>query len=571
MCQVSAAARPGQILAVVGPSGAGKSTFLDAIGGRIHPASLQGTILVNGAPMQTGFRRISAYVMQDDALFAQLTVRETLLYSARLRLPGSMSLAEKAARVEDILTQLGLARCADTLVGNESRRGVSGGERRRTSIGIELIHDPAVLILDEPTSGLDSTSSLSVLEVLHDLATEGGRTVILTIHQPSFRMLELLDSLLLLAKGRVVYEGSVEGLYAYFHHLGADVPEHVNVLEYALDVVEENQDVTGWLSAAHRGQKASARPQAGGLGIGGQGIHASSLGLLLQERPAYATGLLEEFRILCSRSARIQLRNWQQLASRFAVMVVMGLTVGTLFFDCKLSPEGVVQRDAVLAFVVALLIYNSMDGLPVFIQERQVFLRETSRGAYRPASFALAGALVGLPALVLLALVLSSCAYWLAGLARTAPAYFLFVLACFLTLAMAQAFVAMWAAAARSYYVANGIVAAFASYFFLFSGFFIDRKSIPGWWIWLHYFNLFKYPLEVLTWNEYHSLRNTCFDGGSAPAGAPCASTGHSILAQKEQGKVKPALNLAIMLLFTVAFRFFFFLALKVRSQSTRK
>lgn len=142
---VSAVARHGEILAVVGPSGAGKSTFLDAISGRINGSDLEGGFLVNGAPMDATFRRVSGYVMQDDQLYPLLSVRETLMFSARLRLPDSMSAAEKAARVDTTIAELGLASCADTRIGNESARGISGGEKRRVSVGVDLIHDPSVL------------------------------------------------------------------------------------------------------------------------------------------------------------------------------------------------------------------------------------------------------------------------------------------------------------------------------------------------------------------------------------------------------------------------------------------
>ncbi|CAN5974709.1 unnamed protein product [Sphagnum jensenii] len=209
------------MLAVVGPSGSSKTTFLDAMASRINRRSLSGQILVNQSPMDATFKRVSGYVMQDDALFPHLTTRETLMFSARLRLPGSMSNQEKARRVDSLIQQLGLVECANTYVG---------GERRRVSIGVDLIHDPSVLFLDEPTSGLDSTSALHVMQILSQMAVTHHRTVLLTIHQPSFRLLETINRILVLARGNVIYHGRISGMVDHFSGLGQTMPTYLCVL-----------------------------------------------------------------------------------------------------------------------------------------------------------------------------------------------------------------------------------------------------------------------------------------------------------------------------------------------------
>lgn len=159
----------GEILAVLGASGSGKSTLIDALADRIHKESLKGTVTLNGEILESKLLKvISAYVMQDDLLFPMLTVEETLMFSAEFRLPRSLSKSKKKARVQQLIDQLGLRNAAKTVIGDEGHRGVSGGERRRVSIGIDIIHDPIVLFLDEPTSGLDSTSAFMVVKVLLD-------------------------------------------------------------------------------------------------------------------------------------------------------------------------------------------------------------------------------------------------------------------------------------------------------------------------------------------------------------------------------------------------------------------
>ena len=162
---VSGEACDGDILAVLGASGAGKSTLIDALAGRV--GSLRGTVTLNGEKiLQTRLLKvISAYVMQDDLLFPMLTVKETLMFASEFRLPRSLSKSKKMERVQTLIDKLGLRNAADTIIGDEGHRGVSGGERRRVSIGIDIIHDPILLFLDEPTSGLDSTNAYMVVQV----------------------------------------------------------------------------------------------------------------------------------------------------------------------------------------------------------------------------------------------------------------------------------------------------------------------------------------------------------------------------------------------------------------------
>lgn len=181
----------------MGPSGAGKSTFLDGLTGRI--SSLRGRVSVDGMDMTPSFiKRTSAYIMQDDRLFPMLTVYETLLFAADFRL-GPISMADKRQRVEKLIEQLGLSSTRNTYISDEGTRGVSGGERRRVSIGVDIIHAPSLLFFDEPTSGLDSTGAHSVIDKVHAIALAGS-TVILTIHQPSSRIQLLLDHLIILAR-----------------------------------------------------------------------------------------------------------------------------------------------------------------------------------------------------------------------------------------------------------------------------------------------------------------------------------------------------------------------------------
>ncbi|KAL0309793.1 UNVERIFIED_CONTAM: ABC transporter G family member 20 [Sesamum radiatum] len=220
-------------MAVLGASGSGKSTLIDALADRIARESLKGTVTLNGEVLESKLLKvISAYVMQDDLLFPMLTVEETFMFSAEFRLPRTMSRSRKKARVQALIDQLGLRSAAKTVIGDEGHRGVSGGERRRVSIGTDIIHDPILLFLDEPTSGLDSTSAYMVVKVLQRIA-QSGSIVILSIHQPSYRILSLLDRLIILSHGQTVFSGAPGILPQFFAEFGNPIPvneEKLNLL-----------------------------------------------------------------------------------------------------------------------------------------------------------------------------------------------------------------------------------------------------------------------------------------------------------------------------------------------------
>ncbi|CAK9155662.1 unnamed protein product [Ilex paraguariensis] len=236
--RITGYAPKGCITAVMGPSGAGKSTLLDGLAGRIASGSLKGRVSLDGVDTSPSLiKRTSAYIMQDDRLFPMLTVYETLMFAADFRL-GPISGADKKQRVEKLIEQLGLTTSRNTYIGDEGTRGVSGGERRRVTIGVDIIHGPSLLFLDEPTSGLDSTSAHSVIEKVHDIARSGS-TVILTIHQPSSRIQLLLDHMIILARGQLMYQGSPKDVVLHLGRMGRKVPKGENSIEYLIDVIQQ--------------------------------------------------------------------------------------------------------------------------------------------------------------------------------------------------------------------------------------------------------------------------------------------------------------------------------------------
>ncbi|XP_053315370.1 ATP-binding cassette sub-family G member 8 [Spea bombifrons] len=227
----------GQMLAVIGNTACGRTSLLDIItckdeGGKIK----SGEILINGKlTTKQLVKKCVAHVRQDDQLLPHLTVRETLSFIAKLRLPKTFSESQRQKRVEDVIAELRLRQCANTKVGNEYTRGVSGGERRRVSIGVQLLWNPGILILDEPTSGLDSFTAHNLVITLSRLA-RGNRLVILSIHQPRSDIFQLFDLVLLLSSGTTIYSGTAKDMVQYFSSIGYPCPRYSNPADFYVDL-----------------------------------------------------------------------------------------------------------------------------------------------------------------------------------------------------------------------------------------------------------------------------------------------------------------------------------------------
>ncbi|XP_051120137.1 ABC transporter G family member 24-like [Andrographis paniculata] len=231
--------KPGRITAVMGPSGAGKTTFLSALAGKTVGCTVSGTILINGKTVSIhSYRKIIGFVPQDDIVHGNLTVEENLWFSSRCRLSADLPKPDKVLIVERVIDSLGLQGIRGSLVGTVEKRGISGGQRKRVNVGLELVMEPSLLFLDEPTSGLDSSSSQLLLRALKREALEGVN-ICTVVHQPSYTLFQMFDDLILLAKGGLtVYHGPVKKVEEYFANLGIVVPERVNPPDYYIDILE---------------------------------------------------------------------------------------------------------------------------------------------------------------------------------------------------------------------------------------------------------------------------------------------------------------------------------------------
>lgn len=231
-------ANPGELTIIMGSSGAGKTSLLNIIAGRALQNTkhiVTGSVKANGIPIdQINYKKFSAFITQEDMLLPYLTVRETFLYAAKLKIDGTNQDIEE--KVDKLIYELRLANIADNLIGNVILKGISGGEKKRVSIGVELISDPQIIILDEPTSGLDSFTADMVIDILHR-QTRIGKTVLLTVHQPSSSIYRKFDTLILLSEGQMMYHGQSKKSRKYFNELGYKCPNMVNPPDYYMKLL----------------------------------------------------------------------------------------------------------------------------------------------------------------------------------------------------------------------------------------------------------------------------------------------------------------------------------------------
>ncbi|KAL3838109.1 hypothetical protein ACJIZ3_022700 [Penstemon smallii] len=614
---ISGEARDGEIMAVMGASGSGKSTLIDALANRMAKGSLKGSITLNGEQLESKLLKvISAYVMQDDLLFPMLTVEETLMFAAEFRLPRTLSKSKKKLRVEALIDQLGLRNAAKTVIGDEGHRGVSGGERRRVSIGTDIIHDPILLFLDEPTSGLDSTSAYMVVKVLQRIA-QSGSIVIMSIHQPSYRVLGLLDRVIFLSRGQTVYSGSPSSLPLYFSDFGHPIPEKENRTEFALDLIRELEGSPGgtktlvefnksWLKKGGSDhfnycefnnlslkEAISASISRGKLVSGA--VSSNNANAPTSLVPTFANPLWIEMAVLSKRSFTNSRRMPELFAVRLGAVVVTGFILATVFWRLDNSPKGIQERLGFFAFAMSTMFYTCADALPVFLQERYIFMRETAYNAYRRSSYVLSHSLVSIPSLLFLSLAFAAITFWAVGLDGSFVFYLVMIFASFWA---GNSFVTFLSGVVPHVMLGYTIVVAILAYFLLFSGFFITRDRIPMYWIWFHYLSLVKYPYEAVLQNEFQDpikcfVRGIqIFDGtplGTVPdamkvrllnslssslgmriTSSTCVTTGVDILRQQGITDLSKWNCFWVTVAWGFLFRFLFYLSLLVGSKNKR-
>lgn len=488
---------------------------------------------------QAQLRKICGFVAQDDTLFPLLTVRETLSFSAKFRLKGT-SAQEKKDRVEGLMQELGLSHVADSFVGDEENRGISGGERKRVSIGVDVIHDPPILLLDEPTSGLDSSSALQVVELLSSMARAKRRTMVLSIHQPSYRILQCISTFLILSHGSVVHNGSLESLELAITSQGFRIPTQINPLEFSMEIISTLEE----LYSKYNPSRAELREEETRL-----------YSKLQVEYTDYTVSRLFEITVLCIRFCKIIYRTKQLLLARTMQALVGGFGLGSIYLKLRKDEGGVGERLGLFAFSLSFLLSSTVEALPIYLQERNVLMKEASRGSYRVSSYLIANTIVIFPFLFIVAILFSVPLYWIVGLNPSVSAFLFFTLVVWLIVLMASSLVLFLSVVSPDFISGNSLISTALGAFFLFSGYFIPKDLIPRYWRFMYYVSLYRYPLDSLIINEYWSERNECFSTKVGDSLSACLLTGRDVLKSRGLEKDTRWINVGIMVAFFVFYR----------------
>lgn len=530
---LSAQVPPGRLLAVMGPTGCGKTSLVNALAGRLQVGGkLDGEILVNGKPRGKGFTSMSAYVMQDDVLFSNLTVRETFEFASRMRLPAEVSIDTKNALVTQIISELGLTKAQNTKIGNEFIRGVSGGERKRTNIGIELLSGASLIFLDEPTSGLDAFQAQNVMESLWTLAGN-GRSIISTIHQPRSSIYKMFDLLLLLSEGRCMFFGHAAEATAWFSSAGFQCPAEFNPADFFLDVVSmDYRSSEAEESSRKRINLLNEHYKVNGqLLLDRHSIDESRKAEIddVNKNVAFPNGPLTEFWLLLKRSWKQNSRDRLPQMITIVQTIVIGFLLAALYSNMKNSLTPIQDETGILFFITIFSAFGAMFGaLNSFPTERGVVNRERAGKMYHVLPYYLARFVADMPLRVGQGLLFGCIIYWIVGLNPSAGAFFIFVCILIVEGLAAQGLGIAVSAGSRNEKVALALAPAVTVILILFGGFYVNEATIPVWLRWIKYLSHLYWAFMALTINDFAGRTGWSCGANSAPG---CTLTGDDILA----------------------------------------
>ena len=425
---VSGRANPGEVLALMGPSGSGKTTLLDVLSNRI-PHSGKGQIYLNDRPLSKQDKRQIAYVKQEDIFFPHLTVRDQLLYTALLRLPEKLPRSAKVAEVEKTINILRLTKCATTPI-----MLISGGEKKRTNIGTELLTDPNIIMLDEPTSGLDSTSAVALLKILHSLAVDCNKTIITSIHQPSSSAFFAFDKLLLLADGNVVFSGTPHSSLEWFESKGHSCPSGYNGADHIMDLLVVDSAIDGGDGDTRKKMLIELWDQKKGselihaeiadIASGGDVTEPTNMNVS-KWNTSYRTQLF----VLTHRSmrnSRSAIFTWMN----FVKSAGLGLIGGACFFNLGNSEMYVKDRSGFAFFAMTYWVFDSLfTALMSFPPEKAVIFKERASGAFRLSAYFISKTLSEAPMRLSLPLIYLLISYWMVGMNTSFVAFLKFLCA----------------------------------------------------------------------------------------------------------------------------------------------
>jgi ABC-type multidrug transport system ATPase subunit len=616
---ITATFQAGMLNVILGPSGCGKTSLLNALALRLRNSigtkyQPSGNLTFNGAvPSDSVIRSVCSYVCQDDsALLPSLTVHETLRFAARLRLPSFMSTKDKDRRAGEVLLKLGLKDCADTLIGSDLIKGISGGEKRRVTIAVQILTDPRILLLDEPTSGLDAFTASSIMEVLQGLANE-GRTLILTIQQARSDIFKSFGSVLLLAGGGVpIYAGPAREMLRYFSRQGYNCPQNSNPADYALDLIKVD------LQRDHKEAESMERAKRlielwKKLGDGGKKERwkkAESIeekwedrGIHYGDRIASATGKNKKMEDMnpeerapgeypppvasaapCNSLNKADLSNPAELGAlkrkpaslamalplllrrtvintRRQPLLIMARTLQVIgvavIFTLFFAPLGndyyaVQNRMGFVQQLGAFYFVGMLQNVAIYPSERDVFYREDEDRAYGVEAFLASYTITEVPFEIISSLIFGLLMCLAVGLPRTTTMYFVCVYACFCLVSCGESLGIMFNTLFGHTGFAVNIMGVFLTLANIMAG--VLSINMPEAFSAINYLSPIRYATRAVAPYSLRGVAFTCTAGQRLPDGSCPIETGEDVL-KLYHFDVDPVMNIVGLAACVVVYR----------------
>ncbi|EFA85848.1 ABC transporter G family protein [Heterostelium album PN500] len=534
--------KPREMTLILGSPGCGKSSLFKVLAGQVKDAKLEGSLLFNGHPINhKNHHRDVAFVTQEDYHMPLLTVKETLAFALDCQAPSSLTKQQKKDKVDLCMKSLGLYESRNTLVGDELVRGISGGQKKRVTIGVNVIGGSNLILMDEPTTGLDSSTSLDIIGRLRRIVTESSSPALITLLQPSAQLTSLFDNLMILSLGQIIYFGPLADALDYFEKLGFVCPKHNNPSEFFQEIVDDPERYS-YLhppkcqtsddfvkayreSTVYQDLMRSLEEHPNGI----MGDQAPEAMIDSSDQPKFSHSMPRQVVYTVVRGFRMIARDYAGAAVRVTKGVVMGLILGGLFFQLDHDQKGGNDRFGLLFFAMTFIIFSSFGSIQQFFAQRQIFYVQRSQKFYGTTPYFIANTICDMPAFhfVLDVWIKSyTGSVWLFPIhvdsvryRNTSSSFKSFILLIYLLIIkhfrvdqMSNGFVKMVSSLSPTIGLANIISSAVLGILLLMSGFMAPRNITGGWWIWLYFISPYTWAFEGLAINEFSNQAYYCRD-----------------------------------------------------------